>query len=282
MANQWLRLWHDMPNDPKWRTIARVSKQRIGDVIAVYLHVLIDASANESERGRTQSLCVEDVATALDMETEQVESILTAMQGRVMDGDRVAGWSKRQPAREDGSAERAKAWRERRKQMAELERTQANAGELQDKDKDKDKEKKHMSGKPDPARPNPENLAAKDAIEYLNLRTGAQYRPVEANLKLVRARLAEGATLDDVKAVIDDRCRKWSGDPKMSEYLRPATLFSPTNFAQYLGQLPGSQLPPEGWWGSAGFKDQFSAENAGCTAKTAHLWRDGARILETV
>ncbi|ENT9428360.1 hypothetical protein QSD88_RS19685, partial [Escherichia coli] len=24
MANAWLRLWHDMPNDPKWRTIARV------------------------------------------------------------------------------------------------------------------------------------------------------------------------------------------------------------------------------------------------------------------
>ncbi|ENU2244993.1 hypothetical protein ACWNUG_005487, partial [Escherichia coli] len=23
MANAWLRLWHDMPNDPKWRTIAR-------------------------------------------------------------------------------------------------------------------------------------------------------------------------------------------------------------------------------------------------------------------
>ena len=27
MANSWLRLWHDMPNDPKWRTIARKSKR---------------------------------------------------------------------------------------------------------------------------------------------------------------------------------------------------------------------------------------------------------------
>src|SRR5690606_31641976 len=114
----------------------------------------------------------------------------------VMDGDRVAGWSKRQPAREDGSAERAKAWRERRKERAELERTHANAEELQDKDKDKDKEEKHMSGKPDPGRPDPDNLAAKEAIEYLNLKTGARYRAVEANLKLVRARLSEGATLD--------------------------------------------------------------------------------------
>lgn len=140
MANQWLRLWHDLPNDPKWRTIARVSKQRIGDVIAVYLHVLVDASSNATERGRTQSVCVEDVATALDMENDQVEAILAAMQGRVMEGELVSGWSKRQPAREDGSAERAKAWRERKKQQAERERTQPNAPERQDKDKEEDKE----------------------------------------------------------------------------------------------------------------------------------------------
>lgn len=150
MANQWLRLWHDMPNDPKWRTIARVSKQRIGDVIAVYLHVLVDASANDRERGRTQSLCVEDVATALDMENEQVEAILSAMQGRVMDGDSVAGWSKRQPAREDGSAERAKAWRERQKTLPERDRTQPNAIERQDKDKDKDKEEDKEVNPPNP------------------------------------------------------------------------------------------------------------------------------------
>ncbi|WP_252355071.1 hypothetical protein, partial [Escherichia coli] len=27
MANAWLRLWHDMPNDPKWRTQNRVAGQ---------------------------------------------------------------------------------------------------------------------------------------------------------------------------------------------------------------------------------------------------------------
>ncbi|EEY1988416.1 phage replisome organizer, partial [Escherichia coli] len=40
MANAWLRLWHDMPNDPKWRTIARVSGQPIATVMAVYIHLL--------------------------------------------------------------------------------------------------------------------------------------------------------------------------------------------------------------------------------------------------
>ena len=125
MANQWLRLWHDMPNDPKWRTIARVSKQPITAVIAVYIHILVNAS-NATERGRTQNVCHEDLASALDLDTEQVDAIISAMQGRVLDGDMVSGWSKRQVEREDGSAERSKRWREAQK---EINRTQPNATE---------------------------------------------------------------------------------------------------------------------------------------------------------
>jgi len=150
MSNDWLRLWHDMPTDPKWRTIARASGQSISAVMAVYLHVLVCAS-NATERGRTQSLVCEDVASALDLEAEVVESILAAMQGRVLDGDRVRGWEKRQPVRDDGSAERAKAWREAKKEakrtQENAERTQPNAPERKrtldtDTDTDTDKEKK--------------------------------------------------------------------------------------------------------------------------------------------
>ena len=131
MANSWLRLWHEFPNDPKWRTISRASGQSISCVIAVFVHVLVDASQNE-KRGVTQCNA-EDVAAALDLETESVELIFTAMQGRVLEGDRVSGWEKRQPMREDFSAERVKKWRERTV-------TQRNAP---DKDKDKDKDEKH-------------------------------------------------------------------------------------------------------------------------------------------
>ena len=147
MANQWLRLWHDMPNDPKWRTIARVSKQSIPSVMCVYLHVLVDASSNATERGRTQSINCEDIATALDLETDQVEAILVAMQGRVLEGDQVAGWDKRQPLREDGAAERAKVWREEQKKKKNAPaqpQTNANATEREqtpDKDTEEDKDK---------------------------------------------------------------------------------------------------------------------------------------------
>jgi hypothetical protein len=144
MSNQWLRLWHDMPNDPKWRTIARVSKQSVSTVIAVYLHVLVTAS-NASERGRTQSLNSEDIASALDVETSEIEAILSAMQGRVLDGDKVAGWEKRQPLREDGAAERAKAWRESKKnapvESANATERNQNAEERPDTDTDTEKAK---------------------------------------------------------------------------------------------------------------------------------------------
>ena len=97
---------------------------------------------------------------------------------------------------------------------------------------------KHMSGKPDPGRPEPDNSAAKEAIEYLNLKTGARYRAVEANLKLVRARLSEGATLDEIRAVIDNKAREWAGTDS-AKYLRPETLFNATKYNQYAGQVGG-------------------------------------------
>jgi hypothetical protein len=136
MANQWLRLWHDMPNDPKWRTIARASKQPISTVIAVYVHLLVIAS-NATERGRTHDFCSEDVASALDVDASVVDEIITAMSGRVIDEEGIlSGWSKRQVEREDGSAQRARAWREAKKLD---EQTQPNATE-RNRTPDKDTE----------------------------------------------------------------------------------------------------------------------------------------------
>ena len=111
MANSWLRLWHELPNDPKWRTIAHISGQPIPSVMSVYIHLLVSASQNEP-RGKIDAN-PEDLASALGIETESVMKIMEAMQDRVLDGNRIKGWSKRQPAREDNSSERTRNWRER-------------------------------------------------------------------------------------------------------------------------------------------------------------------------
>jgi len=135
MANQWLRFWHDMPTDPKWRVIAKRCNRPISEVMAVYLFVLVNASCNEVKRGVTQNLFHDDVAAALDLDVLQVTSILEAMQGKVLEEDSVTGWEKRQPKREDSSTKRVEEYRKRNV-------TQCNAR----LDKDKDKEKEEVSG----------------------------------------------------------------------------------------------------------------------------------------
>lgn len=89
------------------------------------------------------------------------------------------------------------------------------------------------------------NADAAQILAYLNNRAGRGYQPVKANLSLIIGRLREGATLDQCKAVIDAKAAAWGSDPKMAGYLRPKTLFSATNFAQYVGDLTGA-APSEG------------------------------------
>jgi uncharacterized phage protein (TIGR02220 family) len=81
------------------------------------------------------------------------------------------------------------------------------------------------------------------ALTFLNEKTGRNYEPVPANVDPIVARLKQGSTLDDIRAVIAKKCREWSGDEKMAPYLRPKTLFNATNFANYKGELEpaGSQ-----------------------------------------
>ena len=111
MANSWLRLWHDFPDDPKWRTIANIAKEPISTVQSIYLRLLVSASLSEP-RGEAHINPVV-TASALDIESESVLRILEAMQGLVMDGDHLTGWERRQPTREDYSTERVRQFRKR-------------------------------------------------------------------------------------------------------------------------------------------------------------------------
>jgi uncharacterized phage protein (TIGR02220 family) len=72
------------------------------------------------------------------------------------------------------------------------------------------------------------------AVEYLNQKNGTKYRASSKKTQTcVRARVRDGFTLDDFKAVIDAKVAQWGEDEKMAEYLRPETLFG-TKFESYL------------------------------------------------
>lgn len=76
---------------------------------------------------------------------------------------------------------------------------------------------------------------AKEIIDYLNEQLGTRYTCKGETLKLIRGRLSEGRTIEDFKKVIDAKIRDWRGT-ELAKYLRPNTLFRPTNFENYLNQ----------------------------------------------
>lgn len=76
-----------------------------------------------------------------------------------------------------------------------------------------------------------------EILDFLNLKACKAYKHVDANLKLIEARLKAGATIVDCRQVVAKKVREWKGNPKMNMYLRPATLFNSTKFEQYIGEL---------------------------------------------
>lgn len=107
----------------------------------------------------------------------------------------------------------------------------------QEQEQEHEQEVTTSSGKPDPAPLNGLKAQAVEVLEFLNAKAGRAYRPYDVNLKLIVARLKEGATVQDMKSVVAKKVREWTPDDKMREYLRPATLFNATKFAQYVGEL---------------------------------------------
>lgn len=79
-----------------------------------------------------------------------------------------------------------------------------------------------------------EPVPYQEVVEYLNQKTGKNFKHTsKVTQRHIRARLAEGFTVNDFKQVIDKKCSDWLRDQKMKEYLRPETLFG-TKFESYL------------------------------------------------
>ena len=64
--------------------------------------------------------------------------------------------------------------------------------------------------------------------------------------KLINARISDGATIEDCKAVIQLKHKEWKNDDKMKQYIRIQTLFTKRNFDNYLEEVlnaSGSTAP---------------------------------------
>jgi hypothetical protein len=115
-AEHWFRWHHGCVTDPKFRVIASrcVTFVTVGHVVAVWAAMMENASL-ASPRGQLSGWDDEDVAVCFGFDTAQVTAIREAMQGKVLHGNELSSWEKRQPKREDSSSERNKSWRERKR-----------------------------------------------------------------------------------------------------------------------------------------------------------------------
>ncbi len=91
-------------------------------------------------------------------------------------------------------------------------------------------------------------ILAQEILAYLNKKTGKKFKiSAESSLKIIRARISEGHTLENLKEVIDKKSSEWSGvffsDGKpASNYLRPSTLFASKHFENYLNEEPPNKI----------------------------------------
>lgn len=80
--------------------------------------------------------------------------------------------------------------------------------------------------------------SVKIIIDFLNMKSGKNFSyKTKATIIHIKARLAEGKTIDDFKKVVTIKCEKWLLDPKMCDYIRPETLFG-SKFESYCNESP--------------------------------------------
>lgn len=81
------------------------------------------------------------------------------------------------------------------------------------------------------------DIECESVLDYLNERCGRSFRKTDTSLKEIRARLRDGYSAETLKRIVDAKAAEWGGDPKMSKFLRPSTLFRATNCANYEQEL---------------------------------------------
>jgi hypothetical protein len=107
----WFRSWHGAPTDPKWLVVARRANVAPGVVSAV-VWALFDHASHAAERGTVDNFDFETYAAFSGFSETDVRAVFAALEvkGVVISG-RLAQWEKRQPRREDSSAERTSKFR---------------------------------------------------------------------------------------------------------------------------------------------------------------------------
>lgn len=113
MAIDWFRSWHGAPTDNKWLVIAKRSGVAPGIVSAI-AWALMDFASRGQDRGSVTGFDIEEYSVFSGFSEEQINSVINALkQKKIIENGRLSSWEKRQPKREDSSAERTRNYRKK-------------------------------------------------------------------------------------------------------------------------------------------------------------------------
>ncbi|MDE1179471.1 hypothetical protein [Paraburkholderia sp.] len=123
---EWFRWWHGTLTDPKFQWVARKSGQSFTSVIALWVALLERASSvtqgdADVTRGDVAGFDCDDHDVLFGLDDGCCARILDAFvaKGMIANGV-ITNWEKRQPKREDSSAARTRAYRERKAQESSV------------------------------------------------------------------------------------------------------------------------------------------------------------------
>ncbi|MBS7698594.1 hypothetical protein [Chelatococcus sp. YT9] len=163
----WFRSWHGAPTDNKWILIGRRAGVAPGVVSAIFW-ALLDHASQHVTRGNADDFDVETYAAFSGFSEEDIQSVLRELRAKdVIVDDKLAGWEKRQPRREDVSNQRVREHREKKRAQHV---TQCNADVSGDTDDDRSRLLRQGPGS---ERIKSDELAALQGAECLSVRLTA-------------------------------------------------------------------------------------------------------------
>lgn len=115
---QWFRWHHGSVTDPKFQLVSRKSGASLSEVIAIWAFVLESASASD-ERGNFGDIDHEAIDCMLGLDDGMTQKVIEQMAARgIVSGSEVSNWDKRQPKKEDETAnDRKRRQREREHEL---------------------------------------------------------------------------------------------------------------------------------------------------------------------
>jgi uncharacterized phage protein (TIGR02220 family) len=260
MAGAWIKMRMDLQTHPK---VVRIASALSADKYRVIggLHAVWSVFDAHCEDGRLNGYTPEAMDSIIgwpgfSAAMQSVDWLVTADGPSLLMPrfDEHNGASAKRRADDAERKRRARASEDRPPPVPDLSAPDADTKRTREREREREEVRDRnpsdsLSGKaPDvpPARPsagippNGKTVLNKQAVavlDFLNRVTGSKFQPVDANVRPARARVMEFG-VDRVKAVIAAKAEEWRGDEKMEQYLRPATLFAASNFANYEGQTP--------------------------------------------